>query len=218
MAEDLPQLTAGEAPPEPAPDPPPAKPKAKKRKRRRAKADTPPRPEKSGAAKRGEKKAGEIARIEKFFTKLFTLPAGAFMVKGDTWAFEHVVTQGPELGKAIADECSENETMRRYCLQLVEWFSVVTLAGAVGAYALPLLMHFGIIPGAQLFGVPVIATKPKAAPGPAGNGQAPPPFMGGRPAPPAPEPEPTPTEPTYTGDPLADELSGAVPPPPVESI
>jgi hypothetical protein len=187
----------------------------------KVKADAPPR-EKSGAQKRHARKAGDIQLIRSELEKFLTFPAMPAGMKGDQWAVDHFTVQGPALAAQIAAECERNDQLRKYCLQLVKGSSLAMLGVSVFMYAIPPLMHYGIVPGAERLGVPTL-TKSKQA-----RAEAPGFGADQKPAPPPPEPEPqgedeveTPTHfEVPEEDPLAAELraNGTAPPPPVEAV
>ena len=120
--------------------------------------DLPPKP-KSGAAKRSDRKAADIRLIREGFAELLQLPAMAAAVKGDEWGVDHFTTRGPILAERIATECERNEQLRRWCVKALKAQSVTMLAVEGFMYVVPALMHYGIVPGAEGMGVPVIRGK-----------------------------------------------------------
>lgn len=162
------QLAAAKPPPGPKPGP-----------------ETDHKPKsKSGAAKRGERKAKEIAEIEAGFRELLGLPGLVAGMKGDAWAVDHFARAAPDLAGRIAAECERSDAFRKYCLSAVKAQGFTMLGVATFMYLAPPLMHWGLIPGAEALGVPVMRKQeaPKA--------QAPPQQEEARPRSPAPEPEP----------------------------
>lgn len=217
-----------------------AKPPKRKRKRKAGKGDRAPRAEKSGAAKRAERKAEDLRVIREAFGELLSAPAALAAAKGDEWAVDHFTTAGPALADRIVIECERNEKLRARLVTMASGSGYIMLGTAVGAYLLPPLIHYGLIPG-----LPGMGDVPRPTPAPAGPrpGQAPPFHQPPRPqedrpatepsAPPAPADEAAPpgsTLPSEPGegplmpaDPLAAELAaaengGPVPPPPVEAV
>lgn len=137
-------------------------------KRRHENADQPPRSAKSGAQKRSENRSAELRLIREGFAELLALPAIGAALKGDQWAVDHFSTRGPALADRIAAECERNEQLRRICLRALKAQGMTMLAVEAFMYAVPALMHYGLVPGAEGMGVPVL-TKSKqqpAAPGP----------------------------------------------------
>jgi hypothetical protein len=139
-------------------------------------SDKAPRRQKSGASKASERKGKELELIRSGFAELLTLPAMPMALAGDGWAADHFTTRGPLLAQRLAAECERNAELRKWCLKALQGQSVMMLGVELFMYAVPVGMHFGLIPGAEALGVPV--RKPKAPPAPAGPQPAEaPPFI-----------------------------------------
>jgi hypothetical protein len=205
-------------------------PKAKEKK-----PDAAPRP-KSGAAKRSDRKARELAIIREGAGELLALPAMPAAIKGDTWAVQHFSTRGPILAERLVKEAERNESFRRVAVKALQAGGYTVLAAELFMYAAPALVHYGLVPNAEdagkAMGVPVLK-RGKAKAGKRGGpvpGESPPmqqprrePQPQGQPETPPPPPpaEPEPPVAAFNGDVDGDELAaelGGMPPPPVESV
>lgn len=80
------------------------------------------------------------------------------LLAGDQWASEHFATQGRAFAKNLAELSERNPAIRRWCERLMEGESVAVLAMSGVMYALPPLMHWGLLPAPvalrSAFGVP----------------------------------------------------------------
>jgi hypothetical protein len=183
---------------------------------------------KSGAHKRTERKAAEIRLIREGFAELLCLPGFPAAIKGDQWAVDHFAIQGPRLANRIAKEAERNDAFRKQAVKLLAAQGAIMLGLDAFMYAVPALMHYGVLPGADRMGVPVL-TKGKPPPEPPRRPQ-PDPAPAAAPAP-STEPQPSPSVdvadevvPGYgevPPDPLAEELAtgnGQVPAPPIEAV
>jgi hypothetical protein len=214
--DETPQLPAGESANG-------GEPKAKAKRKRRRTKDKAPRKQPSGAEKRAGRKAAELQLIGEFFNRWLTAPAVLMAAKGDAWAASHFTTQGPMLAEQIVAECERNTVLRDYCVKIAKAQAVLGLGGAIALYVGPMLMHYGIVPGGEMLGVPIVGAAKKPEGGKA------PPFYQPKAPPPPPEPEPeVDLEPEpepmeeergqAVDDELAAELAAREAPPPVESL
>jgi len=121
-------------------------------------ADKPPRKrrQQGGASKRRQKVAKELGQIESAFTELLTFPAMPAAAAGDAWLADHFTERGPALASRLVAECERNERLRETCLKLIQGQSILLLGFEGFMYGAPVLMHFGIMPGAEQLGVPVV--------------------------------------------------------------
>lgn len=205
--------------PDPGPEP------KRRGGRRKASADKPPRSQKSGAAKRSEKKAGELADIRSWLSRWLMAPAGAAAMAGDAWMVDHFTNRAPKLANAIVEEAERNEQLRRWLISIVRASGPAVLVGELAMFVGLPLIHLGKAPFAEqlapVLGVPVLRQAPQRR-GPTPGEQ--PPFVAPRrgpatapgvddvpPPPPAPEPPPPPS------DELEAELQEA-PPVPMEAV
>jgi hypothetical protein len=120
---------------------------------------------KSARAAPQDSKAADLVAIRELLGAVFTAPSMVGAMRGDAWLVDHFTTRGPELAEAIAAEAGRNDAFRAYLVRIAKAAQGASLIGAVAMYVLPPLMHFGIAPGAELLGVPVVApsedpTKP----------------------------------------------------------
>jgi hypothetical protein len=88
---------------------------------------------------------------------------------GDEWATKHFTVTGKELAHRIAITSERHSQLRKWCEAMLETESVLAVALAVAAYAIPPMIHWNIIPGPDnLLGVPRKPSKrrrPAQAPG-----------------------------------------------------
>lgn len=216
-----------------------AKIKAGQRRAREAKqgkrgGDSAPRP-KSSRTPPADTKAADLAAIRELLGGVLSAPSMLGAMRGDPWLTSHFMTRGPELAEAIVAEAGRNDAFRAYLVKIAKAAQGASLIGAVAMYVLPVAMHFGMMPGAELLGVPVVKA-------PAGPGTAAPPVPGETPQFVAPRRGPAEavreqradaqevamefakTYPDLAGDDLAAELreheaaGGIVPPLPMESV
>lgn len=139
--------------------PKPAKPGG--RKQPPPEADKAPRKQQSGAAKARARKTKDVEAIREGFTKMLTMPALPAALAGDEWAADHFASQGPQLAEQLAAECERSDQLRSAALKLIQGQSVLVLGSAIFSYAVPPLMHYGVIP--NVLGVPVRERPPGAA-------------------------------------------------------
>jgi hypothetical protein len=132
--------------------------------------------------------------IEDALTEILQIPAVPAAMLGDQWMAEHFTTQGRQLANRIAITSERNPVLRGWCERAMEGEGIAVLLIASLMYAAPPLMHFGIIPGGQMIGVPVLR---KTAPGEAGPVPAGPPRAAG----------PPPAQP-YGGEPAGPSTAG----------
>lgn len=141
---------AGQSPPSPDPEPP---------------KDTPPgnvsdppgdgrRPRRARVTKKGTQ------QIEDALAEILQIPAVPAAVFGDLWMADHFTVQGRALANRIATVSERNPVLRAWCEKALEGESVAVLLMAGVMYAAPPLMHFGVIPGGELLGVPRLGKEP----------------------------------------------------------
>ncbi|HEX3561825.1 MAG TPA: hypothetical protein VHU24_03215 [Solirubrobacterales bacterium] len=108
-------------------------------------------------------KAADLAAIRELLGGVLSAPSMVGAMRGDAWLTSHFMTRGPQLADAIVAEAARNDAFRAYLVRIAKAAQGASLIGAVAMYVLPPLMHFGIAPGAELLGVPVV--EPPLAPG-----------------------------------------------------
>lgn len=183
-------------------------------------ADRPPKP-KASATPPADTKAADLASIREMLGMVLVAPSALGAMRGDAWLTGHFMQRGPELSDAIVGEASRNDAFRTYLAKLAAAARGASLIGALAMYVAPPLMHFGIVPGAELLGVPVVAPpapgRPpqQGAPVPGRSPQFVAPERGPATAPPS---DPPPGAPTAAYDPLAAELAEDAPPLPIEPV
>lgn len=101
-------------------------------------------------------------QIEDALAEILQIPAVPAAVFGDTWMAEHFTVQGRALANRIATVSERNPVLRAWCEKALEGESVAVLLMAGVMYAAPPLMHFGVIPGAEMLGVPKIGETLRA--------------------------------------------------------
>lgn len=116
-----------------------------------------------GSRKRVTKKGTE--QIEDALAEILQIPAVPAAMFGDDWMAAHFTTQGRQLANRIAVVSERNPVLRGWCERMLEGESLAVLLMAGVLYAAPPLMHFGVIPGGQMMGIPVMR-KTAAGPGP----------------------------------------------------
>lgn len=109
-----------------------------------------------------DSKAADLQSIRELLGGLFAAPSMLGAMRNDPWLTSHFITRGPELAEAIVAEAARNDAFRAYLLRIAKAAQGASLIGALAMYVLPPLMHFGIAPGAEILGVPVVA--PPAGP------------------------------------------------------
>jgi len=107
-------------------------------------------------------KAADLAAIRELLGGVFSAPSMVGAMRGDAWLTSHFMTRGPQLADAIVAEAARNDAFRAYLVRIAKAAQGASLIGAVAMYVLPPLMHFGIAPGAEILGVPVV--EPPLAP------------------------------------------------------
>jgi hypothetical protein len=156
--------------------------------------DTPPgRESPGGKGKRRSRvtKKG-TQQIEDALAEILQIPAVPAAMLGDVWMADHFTAQGRQLANRIAIVSERNPVLRAWCERALEGESIAVLLMAGLMYAAPPLMHFGLVPGGEFIGVPVLrrqAAQP-ADPGPVPAA--------------APAREPVPAKP-YGGEPVSAE-------------
>lgn len=130
-------------------------------------SDTPPGRTDGGDPKprRGKRvtKKG-TQQIEEALAELLQIPAVPAAMFGDAWMAEHFTFQGRQLANRIAIVSERNPVLRSWCERMMEGESIAVLLMAGLMYAAPPLMHFGVIPGGSMMGIPVLTKKQPAAP------------------------------------------------------
>jgi hypothetical protein len=172
--------------------------------------DRPPKPKTSIPP--ADTKAADLASIREMLGMVLVAPSALGAMRGDAWLTGHFMQRGPELSDAIVDEAARNDAFRAYLAKLAAAARGATLIGALAMYVAPPLMHFGIVPGAAMLGVPVVAPPATGGPPPQGA-----PVPGRSPQFVAPERGPA-TAPEPVADPLEAELVEDAPPLPIEPV
>ncbi len=137
---------------------------ARKKEREEGKkgGDRPPRT-KPKATPTADTRAGDLQKIREFLGMVLAAPSAVGALRGDAWLTGHFMQRGPELADALVAEAARNDAFRAYLLKIASAAQGASLIGAAAMYVLPPLMHFGVAPGADLLGVPVV--EPPNAPG-----------------------------------------------------
>jgi hypothetical protein len=163
-----------------------------------------PRQRKRGPASKAERRAADLRAIQTGFTELLIdTPAMIGAMTQDPWLVGHTTTQGPAVVERLVAEAERSERFREVCLRAVRGQSMMMLVVALGAYLGPIGLHYGVIPGAEQFGIPARRLRVPGAP------QRP------QEAPGAPPPSPPPPR-RQNGTEPASEAANA--PPPAEAI
>lgn len=142
--------------------------------------DAPPAPETppigdvppGGGGAEGQPRARRRSRVTKKGTQaiedglaeILQMPAVPAGILGDQWAAEHFTVQGRAFANKIAVVSERNMVLRGWCERALEGESIAVLFMAGIMYAGPAAMHFGLLPGGEMIGVPVLRKRPKAAP------------------------------------------------------
>lgn len=135
--------------------------KAKEAKEGKRGGDSAPKPKATRAAPQ-DSKAADLQAIRELLGGILSAPSFVGAARGDAWLTSHFMQRGPELAEAIVAEAARNDAFRAYLTRIAKAAQGASLLGAVAMYVLPPLMHFGIAPGAELLGVPLVA--PPAGP------------------------------------------------------
>jgi hypothetical protein len=163
-------LAAASAEPEPEPEPkaPPDRPPSGMEDEPPGSADAPgdapPRRRRSRVSKKDTK------AIEDALRELLQMPAVPAAMLGDEWMAAHFTRQGDALANKIAIVSERNPVLRSWCMKAMEGEGTAVLLIAALLYTAPPLFHFGVIPGGEVIGVPVLkmnrqpATPPAPAP------------------------------------------------------
>jgi hypothetical protein len=162
-------------------------------------ADKPPKP-KAARAAAPDTKAADLQAIRELLGGILTAPSMLGAIRGDAWLTGHFMQRGPELAEAIVAEAARNDAFRVYLVRIAKAAQGASLIGALALYILPPLMHFGVAPGAEILGVPVVAPPTQGR----GPGMAPP-VPGQTPQFVAPERGPAQVVPEAPGVPLTDD-------------
>lgn len=109
-------------------------------------------------------KAADLQTIRELLGGLLSAPSMLGAMRGDAWLTGHFIQRGPELAEAIVAEAARNDAFRAYLIKIAKAAQGASLIGAAAMYVLPPLMHFGVAPGAELLGVPLVDQA--QAPGP----------------------------------------------------
>jgi hypothetical protein len=117
----------------------------------RGNGDEPPK----GKKRTRKANAKVTAAIEQALAEIFTAPAMATAIVRDDWATQHFTVTGKELAHRIAITSERHSQLRKWCEAALETESVLAVALAVAAYAIPPMIHWNILPGPDgLLGVP----------------------------------------------------------------
>jgi hypothetical protein len=136
-------------------------------------ADNPPKskPRTAGRPSQAERRAGELRQIREWAGAALAAPAMIGAVAGDPWLTDHFTARGPALADALVREAERNERLRVMLVNIATAAGPAALIVQVALYIGLPLMHFGALPGAPIFGVPVLDRRPPPRPEP---GAAPP--------------------------------------------
>jgi hypothetical protein len=112
-------------------------------------------------------RAKRYVELEAKLALLLIWPAPVAERAGDLFCAEHYAAQGPLLAAALTSWAEGHPAFYALLIQLLQVGSLATLILAVGAYALPPLIHHGLVPAPDAlrrhFGLPV---EPKPEPEP----------------------------------------------------
>lgn len=108
----------------------------------------------------------QTAAIADALAEILMIPAVPAAMFGDKWMADHFTNSGRQLADQIAAVSERNVVLRAWCERAMEGESTAVLLIASLMYVAPPLMHFGIIPGGAMLGVPVLQKGPAAPPGP----------------------------------------------------
>lgn len=155
LADDVPlDELAGAAAAEPEPAPEPATPTDKPPGSTTSDTEPKRRVSRARVTKKGTQ------QIEDALAEILQIPAVPAAVFGDVWMADHFTTQGRAFAARIATVSERNPVLRAWCEKALEGESMAVLLMAAVMYAGPPLMHFGVIPGAEMLGVPKLGAQP----------------------------------------------------------
>lgn len=158
--EELAAAESGEPEPTPPPEPEPASSPPRDNPPGNVSDAEPRRPRRARVTKKGTQ------QIEDALAEILQIPAVPAAVFGDHWMAEHFTVQGRAFANRIATVSERNPVLRAWCEKALEGESVAVLLMAGVMYAAPPLMHFGVIPGAEMLGVPkLVKNAPPPTPG-----------------------------------------------------
>lgn len=147
-----------------------------------APGDTPPGAEPGGGEppkrqrNRVTKKGTQA--IEDGLREILQMPSVPASIFGDQWAAQHFLIQGAAFANKIAVVSERNPVLRSWCDRALQGESIAVLLMSGMMYAGPALLHFGVVPGGELLGVPVLAKRRQAAPPPPAGAPADAPEFG----------------------------------------
>lgn len=101
-------------------------------------------------------------QIEDGLREILQMPAVPASIFGDQWAADHFTQQGAAFANRIAVVSERNPVLRGWCEKALAGESLAVLLMAGVLYAGPAALHFGLIPGGELMGIPVMRRKQSA--------------------------------------------------------
>lgn len=134
---------------------------AQARRRGEASGDKPPKAKRS-QAQPPDRRAEELRMIREWAGGLLAAPAMVGGIAQDPWIVDHFTTRGPALADALVKEAERNDRLRAMLVNLASAAGPAALIIQTALYVGLPLMHFGVLPGAPIFGVPVIRQAPRA--------------------------------------------------------
>lgn len=100
-------------------------------------------------------------QIEDGLREILQMPAVPASIFGDQWAAQHFTQQGAVFANKIAVVSERNPVLRDWCNKMLAGESLAVLLMASVMYAGPAALHFGVLPGGELLGVPVLRKRSK---------------------------------------------------------
>lgn len=105
----------------------------------------PPDAESEDAPKRKRRPKGRPIALETELAEFFT-NLGAMVMMADQFDGLVIVNQAEDNAKALAKLANKNARIKKMLEGMMEVSSLGAVAGVVGATAIPILMHHGVIP------------------------------------------------------------------------
>lgn len=90
--------------------------------------------------------AAELKELEEKLSNVLTAPAIPMAMAGDGWAANHVSERAHPLAVQIVNLARENDAFRARLLVLMRTSDQAQIVFAAGAYLIPLLAYYGVLP------------------------------------------------------------------------
>lgn len=103
-------------------------------------------PKRRGPRKQDAQLKLDLKEIEEKLTGLLQAPAIPMDAAGDTWPARHIENRAPALAHAVAEAARNNTQLRERLLKFLRVQDNGTLLVASLAYALPVLLYYGVLP------------------------------------------------------------------------